>query len=153
MSASDSEALGPQVFGQFALHLRRRLEGHGIVHFVHFGQQPNAVAPHKMRRFDPLLVIEEPRRGIKPSHSDVNTGLGRIAPGIFRAHFAQLGDCRIQQHDINVMMVRGRGTRPQSAECFALHCGSLAKHASPMRITALPERRSGKPSIPFHRRA
>ena len=121
MAAGHRVALPPQVFREFLFHGHRDIEGHGIVNFVKFRQEPNAELRDDRRRFESALMIGKAFFRFKASHADVNTGLGGIAVGIGATQFAGSRGCTIQQHDVNAVMMRRVGARFDLAEGAASH--------------------------------
>ena len=105
MPARDGVAGPAQILRQIHFHLHRRLERHRVQVCKEFRQQPDAVAFDHIRGFDTCLMIGETLHRCQASHADVDARLRGIALRIFRAHFAELAHGRIEQHDVNVVML------------------------------------------------
>ena len=86
MAAGDEVALLPKVFGKFAFHNDGGFERHGVVQFVEFGEETDAVFFNDFGGFEPLLVILEAFGGVEAGHPHVNAGFGGIAAGVLTAN-------------------------------------------------------------------
>jgi len=110
-----------QILRQILFHPHRRLKRHRVKMLEKFRQQPQSVAPHHPRIFNPCLVIGQTMLRRQPGHSHIHTGHERIAPGVFRPHFA--GPCceGFKQHNINMVMMPGGlapGTQMRQSPAF-----------------------------------
>ncbi len=121
MSPGDGVALGAEVFGEVVFHDEGGFEGHGVVHFVKFGEQADAEEFDGAGGFGSVFVVGEALFRRQSAHADVNAGLFRIAAGIGGADFGQVHRFGREQDDVHVVMMGGGGGGFYFAEGAAAH--------------------------------
>ena len=127
MTARHCVAGAAQVFRQIFLHLRCRLERHGVQVRIKLRQQAHAVSLHHPGVLDASPVISEALLWRQAGHADIDTRFTRHASRIGRSNFAQFACGRVQQHHVNMMVMRRRSFRAMFPERSPLQ--SPANHA------------------------
>lgn len=121
MPAGDSITLLAQILRQFQFHLHSGFERHGVEDFVEFGKEAETELLDDAGGFDSVLVIGEAFSWIEPGHADVNARFLRVTGWIGRE------DCRAargffgEEHDVDMVMMRGGGSGTDLAKGAAAH--------------------------------
>lgn len=121
MSAGDGVTGLTQVFRQIHFHLGRCFERHGVQMHIQFGQELNAITFYERRRLDPGFVVGEPFLWRQSCHSDIDTRLFRITPGILGKDFPKFGDSRFQLNNVDMMVLIRFLPGTQLVVCSTLH--------------------------------
>jgi hypothetical protein len=103
--AAHRVALIPQFPGQFLLHHAGCIERHRVQVLVHLRQKPDPVFPDVVGRLVAALVVLEPFGRRDAGHADVEAPLLRITFGIGCLDFLLLQHGRVEQDDVNMMVV------------------------------------------------
>ena len=70
-----------------------------------FRQEPDTVALDQRCRLDPCFVICQSFLRCQSCHADVHAGFFRVRRWILRPYFSKPADHRIQQNDVNVVVL------------------------------------------------
>jgi hypothetical protein len=71
-------------------------------------------------------------------HPNVDAGLPGVALQVFDTNLSDFADCRVEQHDVNMVMVLRQLAMAESLEGSTLHVASIEKSVSPSpTLTAL----------------
>jgi hypothetical protein len=105
MTACHRKTFSSEILSQIHFHPRRRFKRHRIQMRIKLRQQPNPITLHHIRRLHTRFMILKPLLRRKPRHPDINARLLRIPLRILRTHLPQAPNRRIQQHNINIVMI------------------------------------------------
>src|ERR1035437_6717691 len=82
----------------------------------------------------------------QPGHPHINARLLAVALRVFSTNLSDSADCRVEQHDVNAVVVLRLFVGPDSLERSALHSASTGTHFSQRIVTpSLVAPRSGSP--------
>src|ERR1035437_2587803 len=144
--ARDRVTGAAQVVRQIRFHLRRRLKRHRVQVLIHFRQEAEAVALGDPRGFGACLVVGEAFFRRQSRHAYIDARLLAVALRVCSPDLSNFADCRVEQHDIDIVMMFGLLFRPESLERPALHSASTGFHFSQRIVTpSLVAPRSGSP--------
>ena len=121
MAAGDGVTLAAEVISESQFHGDGGFKGHGIVAFVEFGKEPDAMVAHNGGSFESVFVVEKALIRCEAGHADVDAGFGWIAVGVGAAKRGQSGRLGRKQNDINVMVMAGGGFGPDLSKGAAAH--------------------------------
>jgi len=110
-----------QIFCQIFLHLDCGFIRHRIQMLIQLRQKSNAISPDHRRGFDTLLMVFEPFFRRQSSHADIDTRLATITVRVFGTDAADFRHRRIQQHDIDIVMMLLSGSREVFSQSSTLH--------------------------------
>ena len=79
MPARNGVTLAAKVVSEFLLHGDGYIKGHGIEHFVQFGQQAQPVSFDDGGGFQAGFVVGESFVGSEAGHANIKAWLGRVA--------------------------------------------------------------------------
>src|ERR1035438_6319414 len=137
MCTRDRVTRPTQVCRPILLHTGCGLVGHRVQMRVKLGQGAEAIALYDPRGFGASLMVGEAFFRPQPRHPHIDAKLLSVALRVFRANLADSADRRIEQHDINIMVM---GLRVELGANLsqrpALHSESTGCHFSQRMATA-----------------